>query len=178
MLYYEKHLRLVITTANLVERDWHKKQQCIWTQKFDLKNHNSSKSCEFEETLIDYLNRSRLTEDVKECKNYDFSSAAVTLITSVPGRFSSREMLKYGHFKLRRELSRQFSLSGKEFNNVLFTFSSVGSLSQDWLNDFQSSVYFSKDGWDKHVKSPLKLIWPTTEEVRTSYFGFRGVDLI
>ena len=110
---------MAVSTGNLIRRDYERKTQVgikyvilltkkgIWLQDFPLKT-SSSKTSEFENTLVDYLNALGIVDfklniecilgvDSSEVKMYDFSSAKGILVTSVPGYHKGRNIEKYGH---------------------------------------------------------------------------------
>lgn len=100
-LYSEK-VRVAIFTANFLSNDWNTKTQGVWYQDFGLKVLadsedeeekkeeaivRSSGASDFEADLVHYL--SSLGAQVKifcgELKRFDFSTAKVALVPSVPG---------------------------------------------------------------------------------------------
>ncbi|GMF44127.1 unnamed protein product [Phytophthora fragariaefolia] len=98
-LYPEK-VRVAIFTANFLSNDWNTKTQGVWFQDFDLKVLDDSDdeaekpdaaklagATNFEADLVQYL--SSLGAPVKhfcgELRRFDFSTARVALIPSVPG---------------------------------------------------------------------------------------------
>ncbi|GMF64561.1 unnamed protein product [Phytophthora lilii] len=98
-LYPEK-VRVAIFTANFLSNDWSTKTQAVWFQDFGLKflvdsddeeEEKSAGACDvvnnFEGDLVHYL--SSLGAPVKlfcgELKWFDFSTARVALVPSVPG---------------------------------------------------------------------------------------------
>lgn len=70
-------------------------------------------TCDFQETLFDYLKR--VGVDTNRYEAYDFSTATVSLITSVPGYHTGNFISKYGHMKIRNILKNQ--IFQEEFNN-------------------------------------------------------------
>uniref|UniRef100_M4B9X6 Uncharacterized protein n=1 Tax=Hyaloperonospora arabidopsidis (strain Emoy2) TaxID=559515 RepID=M4B9X6_HYAAE len=99
-LYSEK-VRVAIFTANFLSNDWHSKTQGVWYQDFGVKvlcdcndEEQENKAAaeniggvDFEDDLVRYL--SSLGEHVhrfcKELQRFDFSTATVALVPSVPG---------------------------------------------------------------------------------------------
>jgi hypothetical protein len=95
IVFYEDGIRLAITTANFTQDDFSYKLQGIFTQDFPLKTSTSSTSSLFESDLLAHCEcitpvnskakiEWRLT--LEKLRKYDFSSAEVILISSVPGR--------------------------------------------------------------------------------------------
>ncbi|KAG6972586.1 hypothetical protein JG687_00001387 [Phytophthora cactorum] len=114
-LYPEK-VRVGIFTANFLSNDWNTKTQGLWYQDFGLKVLADSEdeekeavagsSGDFEADLVHYL--SSLGAPVKlfcgELKRFDFSTARVALVPSVPGVHKGKDMEKYGHLCVRKLL--------------------------------------------------------------------------
>lgn len=141
LLVYPRGIRVIVHTANLIYVDWNNKSQGLWMQDFPWKNqNNSSKGCGFENDLIDYLSALKWPEFTASLpglgnfqinpsffKNFDYSSAAVRIVASVPGYHKGPNLKKWGHMKLRTIL--QECIFEKEFQNspivyqpsVLFT---------------------------------------------------------
>jgi tyrosyl-DNA phosphodiesterase-1 len=107
LVFYSCGVRVVITTANFIETDFTSKVQAIYVQDFPKKRNNakqtslssasSSQSCQFEDDLIAHLQRitpyerdaqNELAVTIAMLRDYDFRSAEVVLISSVPGRYS------------------------------------------------------------------------------------------
>ncbi|KAF1791235.1 Tyrosyl-DNA phosphodiesterase C-terminal domain [Phytophthora cactorum] len=104
-----------IFTANFLSNDWNTKTQGLWYQDFGLKVLADSEdeekeavagsSGDFEADLVHYL--SSLGAPVKlfcgELKRFDFSTARVALVPSVPGVHKGKDMEKYGHLCVRKQ---------------------------------------------------------------------------
>lgn len=75
LLFYPKFLRVIISTANLLHMDYHRKTQGIWYQDFPPKKGNTKQTCDFEVTLVDYLQKLQIPTG--EVLKYDFTSAKV-----------------------------------------------------------------------------------------------------
>ena len=115
LLRYDKGLRVVIHTANLIENDWTHKTQGIWLSPLFPPlscTHNSSadvSQTRFKTDLIDYLksyNSKEIEYWIKLFERHDLSSAKVFLIGSVPGRHVNNNKLRFGHMKLKQVLSQ------------------------------------------------------------------------
>jgi len=123
-------------------------------------------------------------------RKYDYSKAWAVLIPSVPGRHVVT-CDDFGYVKLRKTIIEKVckhhdaEISSKRAP-VLCQFSSIGSLSSKWLQKFASAVDSScthttdlvnncfpeKD--QPPLASRLRIIWPTSEEIRNSIEGYRG----
>ncbi|KAJ8574825.1 hypothetical protein ON010_g4387 [Phytophthora cinnamomi] len=173
-LYPEK-VRVAIFTANFLSNDWDTKTQGVWFQDFGLKVlensddeeteavANSARVNGFEADLVHYL--SSLGAPVKlfcgELKRFDFSTAHVALVPSVPGVHKGKgtsfemhvqlgtvplivavlsvdqwcccepDMEKYGHLRVRK-LLKMYQVPPTD-NPLICQFSSLGSLDEKWL---------------------------------------------
>ncbi|XP_020589645.1 tyrosyl-DNA phosphodiesterase 1 isoform X2 [Phalaenopsis equestris] len=192
-LVYEKGVRIIIHSANLIYVDWNNKTQGLWMQDFPCKNvKNLCESSLFERDLIDYLSALKLpglnanlpkfgdvNVNASFFKKFDYSNAAVRLIASVPGYHSGPNLKKWGHMKMRVVLEEcEFD---KEFSKapLAYQFSSLGSLDERWMSEFGASM----SSGISHDKSPLGLgkpviIWPTVEDVRCSLEGYAAGSAI
>ncbi|KAG7376670.1 tyrosyl-DNA phosphodiesterase 1 [Phytophthora pseudosyringae] len=191
VLYPEK-ARVAIFTANFLSNDWNTKTQGVWYQDFGLKVladsedeeetktvvvGSSADANEFEADLVHYL--SSLGAPVKlfsrELKRFDFSTARVALVPSVPGVHKGTEMEKYGHLRVRK-LLKMYKIPPTD-NPLICQFSSFGSLDEKWLfGEFAESFLPGK----KNISSTsmpiqaLHIIWPSVEDVRNSLEGWNS----
>ncbi|GAB2298826.1 hypothetical protein Dimus_032903 [Dionaea muscipula] len=193
LLVYPKGVRVIVHTANLIYVDWSNKSQGLWMQDFPWKDENdSSKVCGFESDLVDYLNALKLPEFTVDLpslgsfkinasffKKFDYGSAVVRLIASVPGYHSGPNLRKWGHMKLSSVLE-QCTFS-KEFQKspLVYQFSSLGSLDEKWMAELKSSMSSgsSDDKTPLGLGEPL-IIWPTVEDVRCSLEGYAAGNAI
>ena len=167
----------------------------------------------FENTLLDYLDTYRYTkprvwgpgEEPDFLRNvirrYDYRSARAVLIPSTPGyhRLDAKELR--GHLKVRQAIAQhttsvrldtrtKHDSSGPPQNTqqqqqppIVCQFSSIGSLSEKYLREFQSSFDIrlarhqssSIAGNDRSSKQlRLQLVYPTVQEIRHSLEGYAG----
>ncbi|CAI9259257.1 unnamed protein product [Lactuca saligna] len=187
-LVYPEGVRIIVHTANLIYVDWNNKSQGLWMQDFPLKNQDClNKGSGFETDLIDYLSALKWPEfsvklpelgnisfNSSFFKRFDYSSATVRLIGSVPGYHTGSNIKKWGHMKLRSIL--QDCVFDKEFQNspLIYQFSSLGSLDEKWMSEFAFSM---SSGVSDDNKKPLGLgdpliVWPTVEDIRCSLEGY------
>ncbi|KAK1260165.1 hypothetical protein QJS04_geneDACA019126 [Acorus gramineus] len=193
LLVYPQGVRIIIHTANLIYVDWNNKTQGLWMQDFPWKDEqNLSKGCSFESDLVDYLNALKWPEfsvDIPRIgrsninasffKKFDYSSATVRLIASIPGYHTGSNLKKWGHMKLRTVLEQ--NIFDKQFcgSPLVYQFSSLGSLDEKWMAELALSM--SSGSSDK--KEPLGLgkpliIWPTVEDVRCSLEGYAAGNAV
>ncbi|CAL9055894.1 unnamed protein product [Musa banksii] len=192
LLVYHSGVRVVVHTANLIYVDWNNKTQGLWVQDFPWEDNNSCKDSFFENDLVDYLKMLKLPEFTAKLpavgnvsinasffRKFDYSSAMVRLIASVPGYHTGANLNKWGHMKLRSVLGN--CIFDKEFckSPLIYQFSSLGSLDEKWLSELTVSMSsgVSSD------KSPLgigkpHIIWPTVEDVRCSIEGYAAGNAI
>ncbi|XP_072895465.1 tyrosyl-DNA phosphodiesterase 1 [Hemitrygon akajei] len=191
LLLYEEGFRVVIHTSNLIHDDWYQKTQGIWVSPLYPRLPEGSpetageSATGFKGDLIDYLasyRSSGLSEWIDHVKQHDLSLTRVYLIGSTPGRHQGTEKQKWGHLKLRKVLSGcGSSVASRESWPLIGQFSSIGSLGGDgtkWLcSEFKQSL--ATLGPDQKClsslkPSPLHLVYPTVENVRTSLEGYPG----
>ncbi|KAK3035085.1 hypothetical protein RJ639_032587 [Escallonia herrerae] len=193
LLVYPQGVRIIVHTANLIHVDWNNKTQGLWMQDFPWKDVNSmTKGCGFEHDLVDYLSVLKWPEfsvNLPELgtfkinpsffKKFDYSSAAVRLIASVPGYHSGPNLNKWGHMKLRTIL--QECIFDKQFQKspLIYQFSSLGSLDEKWMTELASSMSsgVTDDKRPLGLGEPL-IIWPTVEDVRCSLEGYAAGNAI
>jgi tyrosyl-DNA phosphodiesterase-1 len=164
----------------------------LWYQDFPVKEEKKT-SCDFEDTLVDYVTRLGLSQFTSQLRKYDYSSAKVVLITAVPGTFYDEKMNNYGHLKMRKVLGRLHLPEKFKSAPILCQYSSLGMLGEDWLyTEFlesftasysKSSSSLSKDEESKPTlkkqksktissTSPIHFVWPTVDFVRNSIDGY------
>jgi tyrosyl-DNA phosphodiesterase-1 len=198
-------VRVIVHTANLRWNDVHLKTQGAFVQDFRLQEETteSSSSSEFENTLVAYLETYHCHQPrvwragTKPCtlasqiQKYDFSTAVGVLIPSTPGYHKPRpqkEEQVLGYLKVRQAIlkyipSPPLQQQQKASSPIICQFSSIGSLSQKYLNALWSawdvaSVHRvagpkenKKGGADNNQ---LQLIYPTVEEIFRSVEGIHG----
>lgn len=187
-LIYPTGVRIIVHTANLIYIDWNNKSQGLWMQDFPYKSGvgQDSKSSPFENDLVEYLqalewggctaNVSGLGEvrvNAAFFRRFDYSSALVRLVGSVPGYHQGRNLTKWGHLKLRTVLQEQCFDEQFKRSPSVYQFSSLGSLDEKWMDEFASSVQAgSTFGKEKLGPGPVQIIWPTVEDIRCSIEGY------
>ncbi|KAL0031162.1 hypothetical protein WJX77_006853 [Trebouxia sp. C0004] len=186
MIEYERGLRVVVHTANLIYVDCNNKSQGLWYQDFPRKNDTSPATSEFEQELADYLKALRLPQAPAQkaealCKQHDFSSARVHLIISRPGYHSGPALKKYGHLRVQALLARETFPAHFQGAPLVAQFSSLGSLDERWLSkEFRVSLSAGlssaggKLGLGAAGAKGLQLVWPTVQEIKASLEGWRG----
>jgi tyrosyl-DNA phosphodiesterase 1 len=179
-------MHLFYTLSFLRFRDSAKTQGQWISSLIKLKSSNSVKgpNFSFETDLCSYIHQ--YGKDLASLKTllstYDFSHEKATIIASVPGRHKNS---LWGHLKMARVLSDKVPVSPgcvKE-SSLVMQFSSVGSLGGDdkWLvHEFGSSL--SSNLTVKESANPskptIKLVFPTSEQVRTRYVSRFSFEFI
>src|SRR5579863_2112406 len=172
---YDNFLRIVVSTANLLEIDYDRKTQGLWVQDFPKINEDnevvkSELAMDFKYTLHDYLTRLDLNADF--LNNYSFNDVKIVLITSVPGYHNKDNLNNYGHLKVRKILDK-YELHPKFKNSsILAQISSIGSLSESWLKEIQRS--FCGENINNNIEENIKIVWPTVNFVKNSIDGYKA----
>ncbi|CAH1792376.1 unnamed protein product [Owenia fusiformis] len=184
LLFYDIGMRVVIHTANLIEKDWHQKTQGVWISPMFPKCKTASdakdSSTNFKQDLIQYMEAYRTPHFkswLEKIKLHDMSSAKVHIIASVPGRHIGPAKQTWGHFKLRKILRQLGPGNSCKSWPVIGQFSSIGSMGptkESWVyGEFTESLATTKDGGASLTMKPtLKLIYPSKDNVRTSLEGY------
>lgn len=187
LLFWKDTLRVAITTANLIQKDYERKTQGIWLQDFPKKRGGASSASssqgsglaqDFEDTLVDYFghmgNERQLQFQPSSLRHYDYSAVRVALVTSVPGYHSRATLNRYGHMRLRGLLSRvTMPAEIERRSSVACQFSSVGSLTAKWVEEeFGQSLMASAGSSDSKKEAQVELVWPTVDYVRSSIDGY------
>lgn len=188
LVFYDTGLRVVITTANFYAEDFIFRTQGIFLQDFPLKSDpcvkNASEKNAFEEDLVAYLKTLRLYSQkaqnslenvINRLSNYDFSSAEVILIASVPGRHT-KDKKKWGLGKLCHALAENgfYEKKWRDYQ-LLMQCSSLGSMGKDGmlLHDYAARMRLQHPPSAKSKQTcDFQLVWPTVDCVRESFQGY------
>ncbi|XP_055351629.1 tyrosyl-DNA phosphodiesterase 1-like [Paramacrobiotus metropolitanus] len=178
ILFYVEGVRVVVHTSNLISGDWNNKTQGMWISPvFPKSSDAKDSSTNFRRDLLEYLRSygiPKLNEVADRLMHHDMSSANVFIVSSVPGRHEGEKKSSFGHLKLRSLLKKHcFSIPSSW--PVIGQFSSIGSLGPaadkwltgEFLDSLGSSVALSG-------KAPLKLVFPSVDNVRLSSEGWKG----
>ena len=200
-VFYSTGVRVAITTANFTEIDWTFKIQGTYVQDFPMKD--TSSSSEFECSLLAHCERiipmgaaaqRRWHTIQQQLQRYDYETAEVVLISSVPGRHHGPTRSKWGQWKLRGELSMACTDDADDDNSrrLIMQFSSIGSLkaNESFVEELVDSmniqsppivpasmphkkqkISLTKDE-KKNTGLRVEIIWPTVNCVRGSAQGW------
>ena len=180
LLNYQTGLRVVITTANLVQSDWSQKTQGMWISPLlppssDDGNHDSE--TRFRSDLLAYLKaykRKELSSWISLIESHDFSAINVALVASVPGSHDAGPAA-WGHLKLRK-LLKEYVIRTDPSWPVIAQCSSIGSLGKDrdaWLcSELLATFSSTKNDAGLRRMPSCKLIFPSVDDVRCSLEGY------
>lgn len=175
--YGERGCRVVVHTANMIEQDWVFKTQAAYLRDFPMKDVGATVSS-FESDLLQYLNslgpQARVIGEI--ASRYNFENAGVALVCSAPGVHKGADINKWGHMRLRKLLEKE-ELDIKSHAPVVCQFTSLGSISSNWLKQFEQTVFTRKVRGLKRLGSrrdtgKLELVYPTVAQVALSVEGW------
>lgn len=174
-------VHIVISTANLLERDWDYKTQAFYHCSGSESNvgNSSQNSSDFQVDLVNYLDEYRSSMDWslieywrKRIANTDLSHVRARIVYSVPGFHKGNELTRYGHPRLRMLLNELF---GSAVNFTFHAqFSSIGTLGrtpEQWLT---GQFLCSLAGGMPTDGRRLRIIYPCLEDVRNSNEGYEA----
>ncbi|KAF9428312.1 hypothetical protein BGZ94_002819 [Podila epigama] len=182
LFYRDNTMQFALHTANMIERDWRNKTQGVFTTGRLSKKiaPTGLATCAFERDLQEYMQRYKHHQEISSrISQFDFRGVQGVLIGSVPGKFSGADKNKWGHLRLRAVLRQQVEISKTclHSSKIICQISSIGSLgksSQDWLRgEFETSLNAHRhSNYMPSTKADLCVVFPTAENVRTSYEGW------
>lgn len=181
VLFYERGCRVCVHTSNMIQVDWDFKTQGAYVRDFPVLNgegSNRNRDDDFKRQLQRYfavaLRGSKACRQVQSrLQAYDFSSAGVALVTSVPGAHGGVDAAAYGHLRLRELLSTEtIGSPGASTARAVCQFSSLGSTQSAWLdNEFKTTLFTSADGVGI---GEVQLVYPTLQQVEDSIEGLQA----
>ncbi|CAD7091212.1 unnamed protein product [Hermetia illucens] len=185
--YKDGSMRVVVSTANLYEDDWHNRTQGLWISPTlkplpeNVDTATGESPTGFRNDLMLYLVEykiSKLQPWIARIRKTDFSSVNVFLVASASGGF--RETPRghpWGHARLGSLLSKHCPQID-ETCPVIAQSSSIGSLgptAQNWIyNDFVNSLRRDTAPLGIRRMPPFKMIYPSFENVKNSHDGMLG----
>ncbi|KAJ6545333.1 tyrosyl-DNA phosphodiesterase-domain-containing protein [Mycena capillaripes] len=174
VLVYPDFLRVVITSANLMELDVVLGDNVWFIQDFPRRPSAKEK---YAETTFEKLLR----------KHFDFSAAKVHLVTSKPGNYSGDEVPHYGQLQLRSIVRNKILKKYTDANLPQMSFEmldsslcvgSVGHLENEGIvKNFLESCAGNRQASIEGAPA-LKMIFPTVADVENSNFGKPGANNI
>lgn len=185
--YKDKSMRVVVSTANLYEDDWHNRVQGLWmSQRLEQLPENADTAAgesptEFRNELLKYLtsyNNSKLQPWLTRIRKSNFESINVFLVTSVPGtHHEGVNGYPHGHARVGWLLSKH-SAPIDDTSAIVAQSSSIGSFganSNVWLtSEFLNSFRRDSKAIGLRKSPQIKLIYPSFNNVINSYDGLLG----
>lgn len=199
LLFYETGCRICIHTANMVEGDWDFKTQAAYLRDFPthrqapgdlesgpkLTSAQSSRhvSCDFREDLGEYMSRCLKGQErqvvLTALDKYDFSSAGVAIVSSVPGVHRGQDRHRFGHARLRNLLEANVIAESAQDSVAVCQFSSLGSIQEKWLTEELATTLFAQGNIPDEIsraapRGEIKLVFPTVQQVEESNEGLQA----
>lgn len=185
--YKDQSMRVVVSTANLYEDDWHNRTQGLWISDRlpplpdgSDTTHGESPT-QFRNELLKYLTTYKLPQiqpwlvRIRKC---DFSAINVFLVTSVPGtHHETTNGYAHGHGRVSWLLSK-YAASIEDTSPIVAQSSSLGSFGANpnvWLaSEFVNS--FRRDSQSVGLRKvpPIRVIYPSFNNVVGSHDGLLG----
>ncbi|OBZ74283.1 putative tyrosyl-DNA phosphodiesterase [Grifola frondosa] len=190
LFYKTGRVRIVVSTANLVEYDWRDIENSVWIQ--DLPKRPSPiahdpKANDFAAAMVRVLHASESTDEtIGDLRtHWDFTKVKVHLVPSIAGKHEGwPKVILSGHTALMRAVRDMGGRPDKGKDVVLeCQGSSIGNYSTQWMNEFHCSARGdSAESWLDAPKSrrmklpfpPVKILFPTAATVRESVLGEPG----
>ncbi|XP_046405946.1 probable tyrosyl-DNA phosphodiesterase isoform X2 [Ischnura elegans] len=195
--YTDGSVRVIVSTANLIESDWENRTQGVWISPrcmplpVGANTSDGESPTNFRADLVRYLSYYKLSavrEWVVLLQKIDFSPVRVCLVASVPGSHQGPDFRHWGHLKARHLLHRHCSRACRNEGGggdpwpLVIQCSSIGSLGPSpsaWLcGEFRSSLsetIASSVGTMPNLKQPtVKVVYPSLKNVSQSYDGLLG----
>lgn len=185
--YKDGSMRVVVSTANLYEDDWHNRTQGLWmSNKLDAlpDTHDTAageSATAFRADLLKYLmsyNNSKLQPWIARVRKSNFQSVNVFLVTSVPGtHHEGSNGYAHGHGRIGWLLSK-YCPEIPDTSPVVVQSSSLGSFGANpnvWLtSEFVNSLRRDNQRPGLRKVPQLKLIYPSFNNVMGSHDGVLG----
>lgn len=186
--YKDNSMRVVVSTANLYEDDWHNRVQGLWiSDKLPALPEGTSHVSHgesvtgFREDLMRYLiayDIGKLQPIIARIRRTDFSGVKVFFVFSVPGSHrDSSKGIYYGHPRIGTLLSTH-SAPIDDSNPIMLQSSSIGSLgpnANSWLWS-EIAASFRRDSAPVGLRRlpQTKLVYPSLNNVLSSHDGIAG----
>ncbi|KAI6046605.1 tyrosyl-DNA phosphodiesterase-domain-containing protein [Pisolithus marmoratus] len=206
LIFYETgRLRVVISTANLIDYDWRDIENAVWLQDIPPRlqpgSHDPKITDDFPSIMQHVLHavnvRDALTNMLTHehpnlplqsigdlCSKWDWSKVKVKLIPSIAGKHEGwPRVVQSGHPRLMKAL-RDLGLrtgKGKAAKALAIECqgSSIGTYSTQWLNEFYYSARgeSAEDWLDEPKTRRTKLPWPPVKILFPSLRTVKGTVL-
>ena len=182
-LQYDRGIRIIIHTANLVYCDFNNKSQSVYVQDFPLRGSASDRQDapaalpnDFEGQLLTYVDHLGLSTNYAAklkaaISAHDYTYARGRLAMSVPSKpwqHQGADFNAYGHHRVREILADESIDDRFRDAPVVAQCSSLGTMSQKYVDQLLGSFAASSGA------APFKLVWPSVSEVQHSLEGWFG----
>ena len=175
IIEYPTFVRICISTGNLTQDDYEQRVQGLWIQDFPVRDiswkENTALAADFQETLLDYLANCQANLKNKYSlifNKYSFNAVKICLLSSVNGSHSVNQSQLYGHQALKKYLGE--TNANAKTHTIGLQFSSVGSLSDDWIEELEKSLSVGC----KNDDLDFRYVWPTNNFVHNTIGGALG----
>jgi len=193
-------VRVCVHTGNFIDCDWFNATNATFVQDFALKQEGVSPgTSDFGNELESFLlairsnapSASAAAAAINTAKKslmnrlryYDFSSAEVKIVSSIPGKYtrtSPAEAKKTALWRLQHLLEREDLPSGFERSEgrlaiQISSLSNMGGRESNALRNITSALWSSRSGSTFNASRPwerLQIIWPDEVAVRYSNLGW------
>ncbi|KIK15083.1 hypothetical protein PISMIDRAFT_336014 [Pisolithus microcarpus 441] len=206
LIFYETgRLRVVVSTANLVDYDWRDIENAVWLQDIPPRpqpNPQDRKIIDDFPSIMQHVLRSVNVRDALTnmlthehpnlplqsigdlCSKWDWSKVKVKLVPSIAGKHEGwPRVVQSGHPRLMKAL-RDLGLrtgKGKAAKELAIECqgSSIGTYSTQWLNEFYCSARgeSAEDWLDEPKTRRTKLPWPPVKILFPSLRTVKGTVL-
>ncbi|XP_031619996.1 probable tyrosyl-DNA phosphodiesterase [Contarinia nasturtii] len=187
LAYKDGSMRVVVSTANLYEDDWHNRTQGLWiSEKLDPLPHSSEKKfgespTKFRNDLLIYLSCYKLPQLqpwLTRIRKTNFASVNVFLVTSIPGIYNQTSTgYPHGHGRIAYLLAKHSAKINND-SPVVAQASSLGNFGrnkQDWLCGEFLKSFCQGTKIDQLEENPeLFIIYPSHNNVENSHDGLLG----
>jgi tyrosyl-DNA phosphodiesterase-1 len=187
MFYKDRSMRVIVSTANLYREGWHNRVQGLWiSEKLPAlpEGSNGDSVTEFRADLLKYLtayNLPQLQPHMARIRKTDFSSVNVFFVSSVPGNHENNRNIEYGHPRVGNLLNAHSAPINDKIP-VIAQVSTLGNYGgQPYFYLTTELVHsFRKNSSPTAVRKvpPIKVIYPSSKNVRESYDGLMGADCL
>lgn len=185
--YKDGSMRVVVSTANLYEDDWHNRVQGLWmSDKLepmpdDYDTAAGESVTGFRNDLLKYLtsyNNPKLQPWIVRVRKSNFKSVNVCLVTSIPGtHHEGTNGYAHGHGRVSWLLSKHCA-EIEDTSPIVVQSSSLGSFGANpnvWLaSEFVNSLRRDTQRLGIRKLPQLKLIYPSFNNVMGSHDGVLG----
>ncbi|KAJ3247431.1 hypothetical protein HDU77_008613 [Chytriomyces hyalinus] len=190
VLYRQDSVRVFIGSANLVDYDWNALENIVFVQDFPKKMGTSTtgvveddgnpSDTGFKNDVVGLLKEMGAATWVWEGLDaFDFRACKARLVVSKPGKYSGADMKGYGLGRLSavaKEIAPNLSTLPNSDVSMMYTTSSLGSLSEKFLLDFEASACgrLNETIPAASLEPKIRVIYPTKDTVQKSYMGING----